>query len=252
MPKKSFYTISNIDMSKVYREVLLKTADEELPEILIFDNQPSDIVRYEMPNGKSILGFKNCDEICEKIVSELKTPKAEKADAPDFMVHSLDNEKVSLLYCVAVLMSEMLEIPCPQIEFRELPEELYGWAESKRNHVVLKTFPSELIYVMIRYMAHEFRHLWQHKYRPEYSESYVRAEDEDSIADYFNCISEIDAEAWACKLALEVLGVDDLKQNKDYVRGNVEVKQKIMKLRDEIELNEEYVYRLRGYLGMGI
>lgn len=251
--KKKDYKVSKIDMNKIYREVLIKTEREQhlqddFPDILVLKNQSSDVVRYEMPNGRSILGIKNCGNICKKILSEIRTPKAQKEDAPDIMIHSLDSENVSSLYCVAVLLSEMLEIPCPQIVFRELPEDLHSWAEYEKNLVVLGTVPNEVSCMMIRFMAHELRHLWQHKYRPEYSEGYIKPE--DSIEGYFNCMAEIDAEAWASRLCLEVLGEDDITDNEGYNMGNDEAKQKVLKLRSELELDEAYLFILRKYIGV--
>lgn len=252
MRKDNIPTISNVDMNEIYKEVLIKTEEDclrdDFPDILVFENQPSDIVRYEMPNGRSILGIRNGRNICKKIISEIRTPKAEQDDAPEFMVHSMDSDNVSRLYCVVVLLSEMLKIPCPQIQFRKLPEDLHGWAEYEKNLVVLGEVPNEESNLLIRFMAHEFRHLWQHKYRPEYSEGYIKSA--DSIDGYFNCMAEIDAEAWASKLCLGIFDEDDITDNPEYNMGDDKSKQKVLKLRDKLELNESCMYRLKRYLGM--
>lgn len=248
MVKKNLPMMSNIDMSEIYRNVLLAVG-EELPEFLIFDNQPFDEMRFEMPNGRNVLYFNNCDNICEKIISEIKNPSAEKDIAPDFMVHSLKDEDVAFLYTVAVLISEMLDIPCPQIEFRDFLADKHGESIGERNYVILATVPNEYFTLMIRCMAHEIRHLWQYKYHPEYNESYKDTE-KDGVDSYLDCIAENDAEAWASKLYLEIFNVDDIEDNEEYAMGNVKRKEKILKLRDEIELDEEYVYRLKMFLGV--
>ncbi len=248
MAKKDIPVISNIDMTGIYRKIILEVG-EEFPEFLIFEDQPFDMMRFEMPNGRNVLYFNNCDNICEKIISEMKNPKAEKTVAPDFMVHSLGDEDVSFLYTVAVLISEMLEIPCPQIEFRDSFADRHGESIGERNMVILATVPAEHFTLMIRCMAHEIRHLWQYKYHPEYNESYKKPE-KDGVDSYLDCIAENDAEAWASKLYLEIFNVDDITDNGEYAMGDAELKKRILKLRDEIELDEEYVYRLKGFLGV--
>lgn len=245
MARKNIPIISNIDMSEIYRRILLKIGDK-LPSFLIFENQPFDMMWFEMPSGRRILYCNNCNNVCKRIISEIKNPKAEKAYAENFMVHSLEDEDVSFLYCVAVIISEMLDIPCPQVEFRDHIGEKYGYSVSERNWIVLQAVPGEHLLVMIRYMAHEMRHLWQYKYHPEYNESYKKPE--NGADAYLNCIAENDAEAWSSKLCLEVLGIDDITENKDYQMGNVELKERILKLRNEIELDEEGVYRLKMYI----
>lgn len=44
--------------------------------------------------------------------------------------------------------------------------------------------------------------------------------------------------------------MDDIEDNEEYAMGNVKRKENILKLRDEIELDEEYVYRLKKLLGV--
>lgn len=248
MYKDNLPLISNIDMNEIYRRIITEVG-EEFPEFLIFDKLPDDMKRFILPNGRSILYLKNCDNVCEKILSEIKNPKAEKAEAEDYMVHSLKDEEVSLLCTVAILISEMLDIPCPQMEFRDyLKNHRHGTSIAERNWIMLRTVPSDCLALMIRRMAHEMRHLWQYKYHPEYNEDYKEPE-EDGVNAYLDCLAENDAEAWASKLCLEIFDTDDITDNKNYAMGNTEVKEHILKLRDEIELDEEYVYRLKGLLG---
>lgn len=245
MAKKNLPVISSIDMNEIYRKIISEVG-KGFPEVLICENQPSDMIRYEMSNGRSVLYVNNCDDVCEKIISEMKKPKAEKVVAPDVMIHSLEDEDVSLLCTTAVLISEMLEIPCPQMEFRDFLDGKYGQSVGEKNHVTLLAVPKEYLLAMVRYMAHEMRHLWQYKYHPEYNESYKKAE--DGIYAYLDCIAENDAEAWASRLLLEISGVDDITDNEQYVMGNAKLKQRILELRDEIELDGEYVYRLKMLL----
>lgn len=247
MAKENIPIISYIDMNKIYRRIISEVG-EEFPAFLIFENQPFDMMRFEMPNGRSILYCNNCDNVCAKIISEIKNPKAEKSDAEDFMMHSLEDGEVAFLCTVAVLISEMLEIPCPQVEFRDYLGENNGCSVGERNWITLQAVPSDYLSIMIRYMAHEMRHLWQYKYHPEYNESYKKRE--NGIDAYLDCMAENDAEAWASRLCLEILDVDDIAESENYAMGNAELKERILKLRNEIELDEEYVYRLKMLTGV--
>ena len=101
---------------------------------------------------------------------------------------------------------------------------------------------------MIRAMAHEFRHLWQYKYHPEYQDMYV--DSSKSVDGYLNCLPENDAEAFALKLMLDVFEIDELEENEEYAGGNKELKEHIVSLRDKIQIDGEGVWRLRMLFGM--
>jgi len=138
----------------------------------------------------------------------------------------------------------MLDIPCPQIEFRDNLD-VFGKSIAEINLIMLNSTYDFM--TMIRTMAHEIRHIWQYIYYPEYSESYVNSN--INIEKYLNCIAENDAEAFASKLLWEITGVDDIKNNEEYAMGNKKIKKKIMKMRDTVVLDYDYVYIIKGLLG---
>lgn len=235
--------VSNIDMKSIYKDIL-STCGDEIPAFLIFENQPFDSMHFIMENGNSIIYINNYHNVKKKIISEIKYPKFEIAEAPDFMCHCLEDYEVALLYNIAILFSEELNVKCPQLEFRDNIAN-YGASTEEDNRILLNTFDGDIL-MIIRFMAHEFRHKWQFKYHPEYHDSYVKS-DEDLDA-YFNSISELDAEAFATKLFFEITEFDELTENPTYANGNESVKQKISNLRDEIFIGEEFITKLQDLL----
>lgn len=246
--KKELPMITKIDMHDIYLRLITKVSDK-LPAFLIFDNQPFDAMRFCMPNGNDVLYFNNSDDIVDRIIDEIKNPKLEKEIAPDFLIHSLDNSDVALLYTVAIMLSDMLKIPCPQLEFRDSLGGCYGQSVGEINHVTIHIVSGEFVNLgTIRTMAHEFRHLWQYKYHPEYQEEYV--DSKNSVEGYLNCLPENDAEAFSLKLMLDVFGIDELVENDEYAGGNEELKRRIISLRDKIKIDEEDICRMQNLFGI--
>ena len=245
--KKDIPILSKMNMHDIYFRMVTDIGGN-FPAFLIFENQPFEALRYNMQNGNDILYFNNSEDIVDRIIEEIKNPNIEKEIAPEFMIHSLDNEDVSLMYTVAVILSDILKIPCPQVEFRDNLAGKYGYSIGEINVINLQTYPKEYSAVMIRAMAHEFRHLWQYKYHPEYQDMYV--DSSKSVNGYLNCLPENDAEAFALKLMLDVFEIDELEENEEYAGGNKELKEHIVSLRDKIQIDGEGVWRLRMLFGM--
>ena len=247
MAKKKFPYVSIMDMKEIYLK-LIHEVGEEFPAVLIFDDKPFDAMRFIMLNGNSVLYFNNCDGICEKIIEEIKKPHIQVEEAPDFMVHSMDDNDVAFLYACATVIAEALDIECPQVEFRDNTGGLHGQSVAERNWVSLQAVPAEALSMILHFMAHEFRHIWQYKYHPEYQQEYVKSE--DSVDGYLDCLPENDAEAFAHKIILDVFGIDELEENKDYAGGNKELQNRIKKMRDEIKIDEDAILKLRTLWGI--
>ena len=245
--KKDLPQISKMNMRDIYFRIITEGINE-IPAFLIFENQPFDAMRFCMQNGNDVLYFNNSDNIVDRIIDEIKKPNIDKEDAPGFMIHSLDNAEVGLMYAVAIILADALSIPCPQVEFRDNLD-MHGVFIADINLVNLHTAP-ELhdSLLLVRVMAHEFRHVWQHIYHPEYQDMYV--DSSKNVEGYFNCVSENDAEAFALKLMLDVFEIDELVENEEYVGGNKELKEHIASLRDKIQIDEESIWRLRMLFGI--
>ena len=152
--KKDIPILSKMNMHDIYFRMVTDIGGN-FPAFLIFENQPFEALRYNMQNGNDILYFNNSEDIVDRIIEEIKNPNIEKEIAPEFMIHSLDNEDVSLMYTVAVILSDILKIPCPQVEFRDNLAGKYGYSIGEINVINLQTYPKEYSAVMIRAMAAE-------------------------------------------------------------------------------------------------
>lgn len=246
MAKKNHIPMmSKLDMDPIYRKVIITLGEAKVPSFVIFDDQPFDIARYHLPNGNTLIYLNNCNDVADKIINEIRDGKYEE-DAPEFAVHTLSNEEVGLLYTLTILISELLDIPCPQVEFRDVLEE-YGKSIGERNFVFLRAISGDDILMMFVPLAHELRHLWQYKNHPEYYDKKISYRDSQDA--YFNSPAEIDAEAFAHKLELAVFG-ESMLYSDEYAMGNVEVKKRIVKQMDSISLDEDIVYKLKRLLGV--
>lgn len=244
MAENKIPMISELDMGKIYREIILKMGEDEVSSFVVFDDQPFDMAHFILPNGNSLIYLNKCKNLSNKIIKEMSkgTPTDE---APEFAVHSLDNNEVSMIYTMGILISEMLNIPCPQIEFRDNMDE-WGTSIGEKNFVTLRAVSGDCFLVMLHSLAHEIRHLWQYKNHPEYYEE--KASYKDSLDRYYNSLSEIDAEAFANKLEYEIFG-DSQIDTDEYLEGNEEVRIKVAKQMESIEIDEEKLYTLKGLLG---
>ena len=72
----------------------------------------------------------------------------------------------------------------------------------------------------------------------------------ENVEEYFNCLPENDAEAFALKLLLDVFEIDELEENEDYVGGGEKLKKDIASLRDKIQIDEKCILKLRILFGI--
>lgn len=210
----------NIDMKAIYSKMIFMHTN--WPSIKVFDEMDEDvpIIRCVMPNGNSIYYLRNNPGMLMTLMDELENPKAPVRKAMDFENHRLENEELMEWVYVVLKISEMLNVNCPQVAFLQ-GEDAFNFA-GEGLLVLPDKKPEGLLNIIEQFIciAHELRHEWQHKNHPEWNEGYIQPETEEEMLAYFKHPAEVDAEAFARKLANEVFDLNlhgrDLFNTPDY------------------------------------
>lgn len=227
--------LANIDMKEIYKQMICMHMD--WPSFKVFDDLEVPVIRVEMDNGNNSYYLANNPDMIEVLMDELEHPKALVQKANDFENHRLENEELMEWVYVAMEIAEMLDINCPQISFWESEDagnfggECLLFLPDKKPEGKLN------IIEMFVCIAHELRHEWQHEYHPDWNEGYVSG-DEGDMLEYLTHKTEVDAEAFARKLAMKVFGIDLFNDKNNLVID------KLIARADEIELPDfdEYIF----------
>lgn len=200
--------LSNIDMNAIYSEMIFMHMN--WPSIKVFDEMDEDvpIIRCVMPNGNSTYYLRNNPGMLMTLMDELENPKAPVRKATDFENHRLENEELMEWVYVVLVISEMLNVNCPQVAFWQ--DEDAGNFGGEGLLVLPDKKPEGLLNILEQFVciAHELRHEWQHKNHPEWGEGYIHPETEEEMLTYLKHPTEVDAEAFARKLANEVFDLN--------------------------------------------
>lgn len=209
MFKKEFqYKLSNIDMKNLYNDILCY--DIKCPAVIVFEEleDGSKILRKEMANGNHLIYLKNDKNMFDTLLKELEMNKARVVPALPFENHNLSDEEVMTWILCAYEIADMLNIRCPQIVFISSFEDAGNFVGQGLLHLPdIKPYGKLNVVEMFVNIAHELRHEWQYENHPEWNEGYVHVESEEDMEMYRNHRAEIDAEAYARKLAGIVFGV---------------------------------------------
>ena len=242
--------ISCIDMAPIYRSLITEHHIQEFPEILIFKKieNGGKVLRCTFDDERSIIFLKQGKRMVDFLAQELKEERAPVYPAQENLFHPLTNDNFGLLATVCVLISEMLDVPCPQLIYRQ-NQDKYGVSIAEINVVCIQVTDNsdDRIIDSIRFMAHEIRHLWQYINRPEYFADSNRSD--RTMDEYFMSEEENDAEAFANKFFYELTGVDTIAASPGYASGNKEIIKKIRKLEKDIELDMGRIHVLKKLLG---
>lgn len=231
------YVVAYTDMTDIYDELLCNW--NGFPQVMVMENLPyrRKVMRYVFEDGRTIIYLKKDSNMLETLVKEMISEKAVREPASEYMYHSCSDEIFAKLTFICVMICKMLGIECPQLEIRK-NKESYGTSISEKNHIILRDFTEldDYIYIMIRTMAHELRHLWQYKNKPEF---FRIPQSELTVEEYLFSESEIDAEAFSNKLLTELTGIDSIEETPEYALGNKIVVKKVREAEKKIELDEE-------------
>lgn len=243
------YEVSYTDMTYIYDSLMYDNEIYTFPQIMIFKKLETGgkVMRYVFEDGRSIVYLKKDKKMLETLIEELKECKAPQRPAMEYMQHPFSDEDVARLIYACTLISKMLDIECPQLEFRS-NRDTYGSSIAEINLVIIQALDNsqECVDMAVRYLAHELRHLWQHKNRPEYFSVPQR---ELTKEEYLMSPDENDAEAFANKIFYAVTGWDSIRENPEYAGGNATVKERVLALEKDIELDEEVIEKLQMILG---
>ena len=200
------------DMRAIYKE-MYKRFPGGFPEILVFKDLPDDqsILYRPLPDGRVIYFVKDGtdEEIVNRISEEMLNPECDKDASIPLCYHALEDAEVATWCMYACYITDMLGVSLKQIVFCH-DEDAAGYSEK------FVTFINDDVSVveMLMVIAHEERHAWQHRNHPEWFENYIHPE--ESEEEYYNQISEIDAEAFGIKVESIVTGVDFLESAAAY------------------------------------
>ena len=211
MSKKDFqYSFPNIDMKELYQKML--SSGKEWPEVIVVNEieDGSEILINEIGNGNCIIYLKynpNIERMFACLTNYIETGIARKIPAVQFERHRLSNEEVMIWISCACKIANLLNVRCPQILFIPMEDAMNSTESGVMFLPDLKPYDRFNIILMFINIAHEFRHEWQHVNHPEWFEGYVIVESENDLDAYFNHKTEIDAEAYARKLAGNVFDI---------------------------------------------
>jgi len=243
MNKEFTYDLSMLDMREIYSQVIASKL--EFPEFIVVEEVETgaDIIRcridYDETYPEDVIYIKNGDNIFGRLAEEILQREAEVIEAPYFLEHCLDSEQMKIWYEVVLIMSDILNIRCPQVSFHS---DLNGDGEifDDNSLVMLPDLLACSFISMVTLIAHELRHAWQHINKPEWNKNYLSG-DENNTESYLLQPAEIDAEAFARKLMEVVWGIDLFRHPKE------EVTKALIKRKNEIDIviNKKKVKRLR-------
>lgn len=203
------YNVSNLDMKDFYTAML--NSHMNCPAVIIMEEleDGTNILRREMENGKQLIFLRKSDNMFSVLQNELAINQANVVPALPPESHDLENEEIMTWIACIVKISEILSTGCPQVIFARVE----GAAVSDDGGVMF--LPARKPYGKLNILeefvsiAHELRHEWQRLKHPDWFEGYVHVEDPTSeqMEAYRNHRTEIDAEAFARKLAGMVFDV---------------------------------------------
>lgn len=198
MKKESSYVFSNINMRDFYLKVMCFY--DEFPEVVVVENLENDreIIAYELPNGNLIYYLKNSDNMIDIFFDELENQKAKVLKAEPFQYHDLSNKEICTWISCVVEIADLLNVDCPQIIFWTSED---SGNSSDGRIFISDTHPDNRLNIIKTFVtiAHELRHEWQHVNCPDIFNNYP--DPDKDMESYLNHPSEVDAEAFARKLA---------------------------------------------------
>ena len=118
MKQEFQYKLANVDMHKVYSSVISEF--KKIPEIMVYEEleDGNNILRYRIRSGKDIIFLKKADDMIHVLRNELKGNKAPSYFDLDWSWHhELEDEEVAMWCKVVLLLSEALNVNCPQVHF---------------------------------------------------------------------------------------------------------------------------------------
>lgn len=198
------YNVSNLDMTDFYNDMLC--CHMNWPAVIVMEEleDGSNILRREMENGNHIIFLKHSDNMLSVLQNELAINQAKVVPALPPEIHDLENEEIMTWIACVVKIAEILSIRCPQIIFTQVEDA--GATDDGGVMFIPAKKPYGKLNVLENFVsiAHELRHEWQRFNHPDWFEGYVHVEDptsEEQMEAYRNHRTEIDAEAFARKLA---------------------------------------------------
>lgn len=201
------YNVSNLDMKDFYTSML--NSHMNFPAVIVMEEleDGSNILRREMENGKQLIFLRKSDNMFSVLQNELAINQANVVPALPPESHDLESEDIMIWIACIVKISEILSTGCPQVIFARVE----GAAVSDDGGVMF--LPARKPYGKLNILeefvsiAHELRHEWQRLNHPDWFEGYVHPTSEEQMEAYRNHRTEIDAEAFARKLAGMVFDV---------------------------------------------
>lgn len=235
MVKREFqYKISNIDMKEFYNEMIC--CHTNWPAVVVMDEleDESNILRREMKNGNQIIYLKHADDMFTVLQNELELNEADVVPALPLENHDLENEELMTWIACAVEIANLLSVKCPQIFFTSFEDAFIASGEGVIFLPAKKPYGKFNVIENFLCIAHELRHEWQHVNHPDWFEGYVHVTDEHDKGQmdaYLEHRTEVDAEAYARKLASQVFDIPL------FVYGERNAMGKLIKRAQEIKIN---------------
>lgn len=207
------YTSSKRDMRVIYQRMWEMRDKIDWPAVMVCDTlqDGEKIERHITPEGLDIIYLANHldDEVSFKVlIDEVVSPSA--PEHPTEMYFNLTSKEVATWYYLASLISQVLEIECPQIFFvpnlRDDDVKMEGASFTGCGLTLVCDYGMNNFYDMALSLAHELRHEWQFYNKPKMLLEYVPGK--DNIDAYYQHPSEIDAEAFARKFVDMIWGTN--------------------------------------------
>lgn len=204
------YNVSNLDMKDFYTAML--NSHMNFPAVIVMEEleDGSNILRREMENGNHIIFLKHSDNMFSVLQNELAINQANVVPALPPESHDLESEEIMTWIACVVKIAEILSISCPQVIFAQVEDAAVSEDGGVMFLPARKPYGKLNILEEFVSIAHELRHEWQRLNHPDWFEGYVQVEDptsEEQMEAYRNHRTEIDAEAFARKLAGMVFDV---------------------------------------------
>lgn len=213
---------NEINMYGRYRRLLnaYEGREDDCPAIVVVDSSPCIL-----KNGNTMFIPKSAK--ISEAVSAFEDPDGSETPV------AVDDAELSLgvwmpciydIYEFATYCGDMLSVPVPQVMFTNESSVLKGTRaitnerDGRPLHILLNAECEEES--LLKGVAHEFRHIWQHKYhQTEYFRDYRFTDKASSLVEYAFQPAEIDAMAYASFMMI-TLGVEEYPTTQGYSKAH--------------------------------
>ena len=267
MKRKEFVTMKPLDFKKVnpekinmtelYKTVSLCCIKKHIrcPMIVIYDAYPDKILvtdEFEKSGGIIIVGeHLSVGERLAAVMDVLENGIPATVKIPPLYGGLPD---MSPLFLFAAALASSLHVACPMVLGTLKPGRFNGVAcntdDGRPTGILIRNDWNQIDMVDTYItLAHEMRHVWQHwRFERAYFENYRILDENISLKSYCLQEPEVDANAYAYRVLLDIFGIDIIKAG--YFTADTDVMKAVQARANIIRPLYSPFMKLQGKIGL--